>query len=110
MKSPTDVFSSLLVAFFLVAFVVAGIWFQYSRAKAILDAWAASEGFTIQSFDRCYFGTGPFRWWTNGRGQVVYHVRVRDRSGEARSGWVRCGGYFGGVLFSNRTEVRWEER
>jgi hypothetical protein len=105
-----DTLSVLVCAPFAIALIVGGYWLQYSRAKAILEAWAANEGHTLLSLDRCYFGTGPFNLWTNGRGQVVYHVRVRDRSGEARSGWVRCGGYFGGVLFSNRTEVRWEER
>jgi len=34
--------------------------------------------------------------------------RKCDRQGCERSGWVRCGSYWGGALFSDKTEVRWK--
>jgi hypothetical protein len=55
-------------------------------------------------------GTGPFSWWATSRGQVVYFVQVIDREGIQRSGWVRCGGFLGGVVGSRRAEVRWDDR
>jgi hypothetical protein len=92
-----------------VTMCVGWIWLNVSRAKAILRSWAAEAGFQVLNFQMKYIDTGPFKWWTNGRGQVVYRVRVRDDSGKERSGWVRCGAHFGGVIFSKESEVRWDE-
>jgi hypothetical protein len=80
------------------------------RAQAVLRAWAAEGGFRIIRFQKTNItGRGPFNWWTNGRHQIIYHIRVRDSEGRERSGWVRCGSYLGGILFSNKAEVKWEE-
>ena len=80
------------------------------RAKSILQNWAHDNGFHIVSFEKRYLiATGPFRWWTNSRGQVVYFIQVRDREGTQRSGWLRCGSFFGGVLGSRKAEVRWDD-
>jgi hypothetical protein len=74
-------------------------------------AWAAEGGFQILQFKKTNFTRrGPFDWWTNGPHQIIYHLRVRDRQGAERLVWVRCGSYFGGVLFSNKAEAKWEEQ
>jgi len=81
-----------------------------SRAGAILGDWATKGGFQVLSFERKYLiGTGPFKWWTNSRNQIIYRIRVRDSAGKERSGWLRCGSYMAGVLFSKEAEVRWDE-
>lgn len=109
-QSDMEIIRALLVALVAIAVFIGWFWLHLSRAKALLYSWAAESGFQILSFDKRYmFGTGPFKWWTNSRNQIVYYVRVRDRDGRERSAWVRCGNYFGGVLFSKRTEVKWQE-
>jgi hypothetical protein len=109
-ESVIEIGRALLIALVVIAAFIGLWWLVLSRAKAILRAWAAEAGFQILSLQKRYLiGTGPFKWWTNSRNQVIYHVRVRDSAGKERSAWVRCGSYFGGVLFSKQAEVRWEE-
>jgi hypothetical protein len=77
---------------------------------AIVRAWAAENGFHIVRFEKKNLTRrGPFSWRSTGRNQAIYHVRVRDREGKERSAWVRCGSYFGGIFFSKKTEVKWDE-
>ena len=104
------VMDALFGAVFAITFVIV-VWLLIrSRAKAILDSWAIAGGFQILDFKKRYLiGTGPFKWWTNSRNQIIYWVSVRDAAGRERSGWVRCGSYWGGVWFSNQAEVRWDE-
>jgi hypothetical protein len=86
------------------------IWLGAVRANRMLRAWAAEGGFQIVRFEKKnWTNRGPFGWWTNSPYQIIFHVRVRDREGRERLAWVRCGSYLGGILFSNRTEARWEE-
>ena len=109
-QSIIEIVRALLIALVAIAAFIGWFWLHLSRAKAILRAWAADGGFQILTFQKSYMiGTGPFKWWTNSRGQIVYHVHVRDTEGRERSGWVRCGSYLGGVLFSKQAEVRWDE-
>ena len=48
---------------------------------------------------------GPY-FWTSSKGQTVYRVTVEVRGG-VRTGWVRCGGWWLGLL-SDQAEVRWD--
>jgi hypothetical protein len=109
-QSLIDIARALLIALAAIAVFIGWFWLHLSRAKALLRALAAHGRFQILSFDKRYMiGTGPFKWWTTSRSQIIYHIRVRDREGRERSGWVRCGSYLGGVLFSKQTEVRWDD-
>jgi len=106
----TNTFLPAIGELLIIALVAASfVWF-FVRSKTLLQKWAAENGFQITHYERKWlFFTGPFKWWTTSRNQTVYFVRVRDRDGYERSGWVRCGSFFGGVLFSDKTEVRWDE-
>jgi hypothetical protein len=104
----TDIFS------FIWLFVFGGIgvfviYLHYSRSKRVLQKWADSNKFEILQFETRSFSTGQFKWWQISRGQHLYFVRVRDEAGIERSGWARCGSFFGGVLFSDEVEVRWNQ-
>ncbi len=94
-----------IVAF--VVFVVAVLIFRYSRAKSILERWAEENEYEIVSSEHRWLG-GPFFWGTSAS-QEVYYVTIRTLNGQIRKGWVRCGGWFGGVLFSNQADVEWDE-
>src|SRR5450432_2194307 len=87
-------------------FVVTVFWWFDRRSKIILQNWAKENGFQItQSKQRYMFFTGLFKFWTNSRNQIIFFLRVRDREGHERSGWIHCGSYFGGVFFSNEIQV-----
>ena len=106
-----DVAKAFAIALVAITAFVGWFWIFIALSKTILRRWAGENGFQIISFEQRYlFFTGPFKWWSNGRGQFVYRVVIRDRDGHERSGWVRCGSYLGGVLFNNDVEVRWEEK
>lgn len=105
-----DAVSILVVGPLMIAFFLSIFWWFDRRSKTILNKWADQNGFEIvEKKQRYMFFTGPFRFWTNSRNQLIYSFRVRDRDGHERSGWARCGSYFGGVFFSNQIEIRWDE-
>ena len=73
----------------------------------MMSQWAQANGLTLVSEERCWFFKGPF-FWTSGKSQMVYYVTVRDPAGRTRHAWVRCGGYFLGML-SDNMDVKWED-
>jgi hypothetical protein len=78
------------------------------RSDFVLRKWAAENHFELLHSERC-FASGPFCWLTSSK-TTVFLVTVRDPKNRERSGWVRCGSCFEGVLFSDRAEVKWKEQ
>jgi hypothetical protein len=91
----------------VVAFIVGMMVWHYSRANDILTGWARDNGYEIVASERRWFFRGPFFFWT-GKGQEVYYVTVRTPDGQLHRGWVRCGGFWLGML-SDQADVRWDE-
>jgi hypothetical protein len=94
------------IAIFLIAVFIAVDCCRISRSRSILQKWAAWNGLQILSYKRAFW-TGVFNPFTTARSQVVFWVRVRDGAGHDRSGWVRCGSFWGGLARS-QAEVKWE--
>jgi hypothetical protein len=87
---------------------VAVLWVNhFSRARSILQQWADENAYEILASERRWFGR-TF-WWRKSKGQEVYYVTIRTPAGQIRRGWVRCGGWLGGVFFSNQADVEWDE-
>lgn len=97
----------VLAVLAVIAFVAWSFTWHFSRSRTVLETWADENGFEIIRSEYCHFMRGPF-FLTTSKGQTVYYVTVRTRSGHVRTGWVRCGGFFLG-LFSDAAEVRWED-
>lgn len=68
--------------------------------------WADKNGYQILHKEFRLFRVGPF--WGQSRQAVVYYVTVRDEQGQQRSGWVRCGSRFMGLL-SDNADVIWKD-
>jgi hypothetical protein len=83
------------------------LWWHFSRSASLLDRWAERNGYRVLDREYRSFFKGPF-FWTTSEGQTVYHVTVEDKEGRRRTGWVRCGGWFLGLL-SDNVEVRWDD-
>ncbi len=90
-----------------VVFVGLMMWWHYSRSDSLLRQWASRNGYRLVSQEYRYLLRGPF-FWTTSRGQTVYRVTVEDEGGNLRSGWVRCGGWFLGLLSEN-VEACWDD-
>jgi hypothetical protein len=80
---------------------------HFARGRSLLDAWAEREGLQLVSANHCWLWRGPF-WWRSSKSHAVYRVVVRSASGAARSGYVRCGSFFAGVL-SGAVAVEWDD-
>jgi len=104
-----DLVLPIVVCSLAASLMIGFLWLFKARSKAILQKWAEENGFEILWRKQKFLVTGPFKWWTNSRNQTIFHVGVRDRSGHERSAWARCGSYVGGVIFSNKIEIRWDE-
>jgi hypothetical protein len=99
----------LIVVAFVGVAVLALLLFawQFRRSDTLLERWAERNGYTLIEREYRWFARGPF-FWTSSKGQTVYRVTVEDKAGRRRSGWVRCGGWFFGLL-SDTAEVRWDD-
>jgi hypothetical protein len=91
----------------VIALSAGGFYWQYWRSHSLLRGWAQENDFELMHSEMRFFQRGAF-FWASSKGQTVFYVTVRDRQGQVRSGWVRCGGWWLG-LFSHKTEVRWQE-
>jgi len=102
-----DAFIPICVLILIVPIVILSYIWQSSRSNTILDQWARDNGYQIISKEYRPFRRGPF-FWSTGKSQTVYYVHVQDSRGNLRSGWVRCGSMFWGVM-SDNAEVRWDQ-
>jgi hypothetical protein len=93
--------------FVILIVAIGSIAWHYSRSRAVLEQWAAQNGYQIVNSEYRTFRRGPFLWSTS-KGQTVYYVEVYDQQGNRRSGWVRCGSWWMG-LWNDQAEVRWDE-
>ena len=94
----------IVVAVITVA--IGALAWHFSRSRSLLEKWATENGYQILHSEYRNLFRGPF-FWTSSKGQTVYYVRVRDGEGNVRTGWVRCGSWWFGLM-SDKTEVRWE--
>jgi len=109
-NNASDTLLPCLVGLSALALFISIYWWFDRRSKVILQKWAGLNEFLImEKRQRYIFFTGPFKWWTNSRNQIIYFVKVCDRNGKERSGWARCGSFWGGVFFSDKIEIRWDE-
>jgi hypothetical protein len=90
----------------IAVFLMFSIVWRFQRSGSLLQQWAEQNGFSIIDQEYHSFFKGPF-FWTSSKGQMVYYVTVKDSEGTIRRGWVRCGGWFLGML-SDNVEVRWD--
>jgi hypothetical protein len=91
----------------VVTFAILLIVWHYSRSSSLLQQWADQHGYRILHQEYRTFFKGPF-FWTASKGQTVYYVTVEDQDGRRRNAWVRCGGYFLGLL-SDKVDFHWDE-
>jgi len=103
----SDTVLGILALLLFVGLIVGSIVWTSRRSQAIVQRWAEQNGYQINTCEQRMFRRGPFLWRT-GRGQTVHHVTVIESSGQMRSGYVRCGSFWGGLL-SDKAEVRWDE-
>jgi hypothetical protein len=96
----------VVFAVIVVLGVLIIIW-HFGRSDALLQQWAQRNGYRLLDHRYCWVFKGPF-FWTTSKGQTVYRVTVEDEQGRRRSGWVRCGGWFMGLI-SDKVEARWDD-
>jgi hypothetical protein len=92
-------------AVIVVLAILSMVW-RFRRADSLLLQWADRHGYRIINQEYRSFLKGPF-FWTSSKGQMVYYVTVKDSEGNIRRGWVRCGGWFIGML-SDHVDVSWD--
>ncbi len=89
-----------------LALAIAFSHWHDARAKALLQRWANDNRYRLVRSERRAFFRGPYFGMTS-KHQTVYHVTVEDRRGRTRNGWVRCGGWWLGLM-SDQVESTWD--
>lgn len=99
----------VLIACLFVAALCFGSWmlrWQFARAEALLEGWAAQNRLRIVHKARANVGDGPGGTRQSSK-QVKYRVVVVDESGAQRSGVAHLGSRAMGTL-SDEVSVEWD--
>lgn len=97
----------IILVLLVVIFAIVMVTWHFSRSNSLLQQWAEQNGYRVVHQEYRTFFKGPF-FWTSSKNQTVYYVTVEDAHGQQRKGWVRCGGWFLGLL-SDNVDVAWDE-
>ena len=81
------------------------IWYLL-HPRILLKQWAEAYRYEIVCSRRRWVFKGPYTWLY--QHCAVYRVRVRNRQGYERSGWVCFGNVVCGI-FMNETNVTWDK-
>lgn len=101
-----DIFDTVMVLIGFAVLIPVFLFLKITRSRAILENWAAQNGFKIIDSQFRWFFQGPY--WFHWKGQTVFRVKVQDHTGGERLGWVCCGGFLVGIL-SDDASVIWDE-
>jgi hypothetical protein len=102
----TEQFLGAIALSLVTALALFAVWWQNSRAEAMLDEWCRHTGFDLLERRYCWIPSGPFALAPL-HGQWVFRVTLRTRAGRVRSGLVCCGSMLLGVL-AEEVDVRWD--
>jgi hypothetical protein len=99
----------IMVLLFVIIMIILGwaVAWSFMRPRSLIERWAAHNGYWLVRSEYRAFRKGPFTW-DSSRAQTVHYVEVLDEAGNRRTGWVRCGSSFLGLL-SDQLDVRWEQ-
>jgi hypothetical protein len=95
-----------VIPFFLLGLFVISIIWAYSRSDRLLNRWAKENGYVLLKSQYVASYNNPFPFAS--RGQAVCKIVVRDLSGNRRTGWVRLGNWFFGIL-KYEVAVKWDD-
>ena len=93
----------IVLASFSMLFLIA----RLSKSRMMVEEWAEHEGYHLLNAERRWLLRGPF-FFLSDKEQDVYYVTVADAAGQIRHAYIRCGGWFLGML-SDQISVRWAE-
>ena len=100
LESPHPLF---IVAVTIVAIIVL-MWTGKIWARRQVTRWCEREGYELVKFRGAWFHEGP-RAWLRTEEEDAYHVEVRDRRGDTRTGYVVFGSWY---PFSGKITVEWD--
>ena len=73
----------------------------------LAERWATDHGYELVRCEYRMQSQGPFGGAGASESRPVYFVQVRDQQGTVRSGYIRFGRRFLGLL-PDKPQVRWE--
>ena len=100
-----DILSMTILIFIAGAILYGAYTLMKTRFEQILFRWADENGYQILDLQPKFIFQGPFNW--SSKNQTIFRVAVEDAEGTQRTGWVRCGSYWGGI-FSYKAELKWD--
>ena len=100
-------FAGLLVFAGVAALAVWSVVRGEARAQQMLDDWLRENEFQLLQKSTPWIKDNPF-FLSSNRSQKVFKVVVRDKTGQTRQGWLRCGHALMGVAV-DQVEVKWDK-
>ena len=90
-----------LLLFAIIAGIII-VWLYHKANRLMIRDWCNRNHFTLIALHRTMLG-GPFGHTDKARNTDVFHVKVRDETGEIKSGYIAVGGPLSGYV-----RVKWD--
>ncbi len=91
----------------LLALAVWSVVRGETRASEMLEQWLRDNNYQLLQKSTPWMKDNPF-FMSSNRSQKVFKVTIRDKTGQVRVGWVRCGHALAGVAVQ-QVEVKWDK-
>jgi hypothetical protein len=80
------------------------------RTKVLVRDWANDHGLQILDLQMRNDFKGPYKWWVTSGNHTISYVKVRQRDGIEKCGWVLCGSFWQPFwLGTPQITCKWEE-
>ena len=96
---------SLMEVFIFFAVI---LYLHITWARHRIKQWAERNNYRITKCKMCLTNIGPFSYFGTSGGQSVFKIEAVNAEGKTRTGYVRAGGFFFGLL-RKRVEVKWDK-
>lgn len=96
------------IVLLLIIFIFIFFYFKwmYDKSKKLIFSWAKKNAYEVQGLEFRLLRRGPF-FLRSSEAQTVFYVTLKDATGNMKSAYFRCGGFFLG-LYINQVSVKWD--
>jgi hypothetical protein len=82
--------------------------YRIGIARRMVETWALQNRFHVTTLKRCFYFNDP-SFLMRSNVQFVFKISVEDEEGKVRTGWIRCGHWFLGLV-RDQVTIFWDER
>ncbi|MEI6233757.1 MAG: hypothetical protein WCT04_11935 [Planctomycetota bacterium] len=97
---------ALVLSLLMIPFTIGVLYWFLVLPDKRLNQWAQKRGLKLITSDDVTNSDNPY---SIARGQIVFRIKVLNPDGMERTGYLKCGSVYGGLL-SDYCEEFWDDK